>query len=138
MKHFTPEQYLKIDIANCFGLDKKTWQERLDWFDNNESRLESLVEEADEPACFYAGMKAWYKYQSGEPIGYTVGLDATSSGIQIFSVLSRDRKAAKLCNVLPRNDKVEHRENIYETIQKAIGIQNIDKTAVKKAIMTLN
>lgn len=136
MHKFTPEQYLKIDIANSFGLDKKTWQERIDWFDKNESRLESLVGQADEPACFYAGMKAWYKYQSGESIGYAIGLDATSSGIQIFSVLSRDKKAAKLCNVLPRVDGKEHRENIYNTIQESIGVEGIDKTAVKKAIMT--
>ena len=136
MKHFTPEQYLKIDIANTFGLDKKTWQERIHWFDANESRLESLVEKADEPACFYAGMKAWYKYQSGQPIGYAIGLDATSSGIQIFSVLSRDKKAAKLCNVLPREEGKEHRENIYKTIYDSLGLENIDMIYVKKAIMT--
>lgn len=136
MHKFTPEQYLKIDIANSFGLDKKTWQERIDWFDVNESRLESLVEKADEPACFYAGMRAWYKHQSGMPIGYAIGLDATSSGIQIFSVLTRDKKAAKLCNVIPRNDSVEHRENIYNTIYEMLGLECIDKTAVKKAIMT--
>lgn len=136
MKYFTPEQYLKIDIANSFGLDKKTWQERIDWFDANESRLESLVEKADEPACFYAGMKAWYKHQSGQPIGYAIGLDATSSGIQIFSVLSRDKKAAKLCNVLPREEGKEHRENIYKTIYDILGLENIDMSYVKKAIMT--
>lgn len=136
MKHFTSEQYLKIDIANSFGLDKKTWQERIDWFDSNESRLESLVKEADEPACFYAGIKAWYKYQSGEPIGYAVGLDATSSGIQIFSVLTRDRKAAMLCNVLPRYENKEQRENIYKTIYDMLNLEGLEMASVKKAIMT--
>lgn len=136
MHKFTPEQYLKIDIANSFGLDKKIWNERLDWFAKNESNLESLVSKADEPACFYAGMKAWYKYQSGEPIGYAIGLDATSSGIQIFSVLTRDRKAAKLCNVLPRFEDKEQRENIYKTIYDMLNLDGLEMASVKKAIMT--
>ena len=36
---FTPLQYLKIDVANSFGLDRKDWDERLAWFDQHEAQL---------------------------------------------------------------------------------------------------
>ena len=35
MQIFTPKEYLKIDIANSYGLDTKTWDERISWFDDN-------------------------------------------------------------------------------------------------------
>ena len=35
MQHFTGTQYLQIDVANCYGLDRLTWQERLDWFESS-------------------------------------------------------------------------------------------------------
>lgn len=77
---FTGKQYLQIDIASNFGLDKKSWNDRLSWFQKNEPKLEELLQEAKEPALFYAGVKAWREVQAGKPTGYMISLDATSSG----------------------------------------------------------
>ena len=46
----------------------------------NESRLDTLVKQAEEPALFFAGITAWKKVCNGEPTGYPISLDATSSG----------------------------------------------------------
>ena len=52
MTQFTGMEYLMIDVANNFGLGKKDWSERLDWFKANEGKLESLVKSAEEPALY--------------------------------------------------------------------------------------
>jgi hypothetical protein len=135
---FTGREYLKIDIANNFGLDKKQWDERIAWFDENEADLHNLINKADEPALFYAGIKAWEDVKAGNPIGYMISLDATSSGLQLLAALTSDRKAAKLCNVVNNGDqRMDAYTAIYGEMLGAIGESSkISRDQCKDAIMT--
>lgn len=134
---FTGREYLKIDIANNYGLDKMTWDQRIAWFDMNEYQLEAIVDRAAEPALFFAGTRAWRDVQAGRPIGYMISLDATSSGLQILAALTGDRSAAQLCNVVDTGDRQDAYTNIYNIMLQEIG-QNakIKRDDVKQAIMT--
>lgn len=138
MQLFDGKTYLKIDIANNFGLDKKTWQERIDWFDRNEHRLMEVLPQADEPALYYAGVQAWNATKAGKPSGYPISLDATSSGLQILAALTGDRKAAELCNVV--NVRDERRDGytvIYQAMLEVVGESaKITREKTKDAIMT--
>lgn len=137
MQEFTGTQYLKIDIANSFGLDKKLWDERLDWFDSNESKLDSLIKQAEEPALYFAGVQAWQRTKAGKGIKYPISLDATCSGIQILAALTGDRKAASLCNVVDTGKREDAYTSIYEFMCEEIGdTAKIDRKETKKAIMT--
>lgn len=131
-------EYLKIDIASNFGLDKKTWNERIDWYNQNESKLESLIKKADTPALFYAGMNAMKKAKAGEPSGYPISLDATSSGLQILACLTGDRKAAELCNVINTGKRQDAYTVIYHRMLDKIGGQVgvIKRDDTKQAILT--
>lgn len=137
MQTFTPSQYLKIDIASQFGHDKMTWDDRIQWFDDNKDSLMSLKDKADNPALFYAGMLAWQAFEKGEPSGYPISLDATSSGLQILAVLTGDRQAARLCNVIDTGNREDAYTAVYEYM---LGIINetgkISRDMTKKAIMT--
>lgn len=134
---FTPIQYLKIDIANSYGLDKLSWNKRLEWFDANEPDLASLIDKAKEPALFFAGIKAYYSALKGEPIGYMISLDATASGLQILSVMTGDRKAAELCNVVDTDDRRNAYEIVYDEMCYRIGdTSKISLDDAKQAIMT--
>ncbi|AUV59092.1 hypothetical protein [Escherichia phage PMBT57] len=143
MQTFTAREYLKIDIANNYGLDKEDWDDRIAWFDKNENNLLNLVREAEEPALFYAGVKAWMDVKEGKPIGYPVALDATSSGLQILACLTGDRRAAELCNVVNYRDesgKVKRRDAytvIYNKMLNTLGKgARIKRNDCKQAIMT--
>lgn len=134
---FTGKDYLKIDIAGSFGLDKKTWDERIAWFDANEENLHSMIEQADEPALFYAGVRAWEAAKADKPSGYPISLDATSSGIQILSALAGDRKAAEICNVVDTGTRRDAYTDLYQVMVNALGEEaKIDRKLTKQAIMT--
>lgn len=134
---FTAQQYLKIDIANNFGMDKSDWQPRLDWFDKHEHELLSLVPAAEEPALFYAGVKAWEEMKAGQPIGYMISLDGTSSGLQLLACLTGDRAAARLCNVVSTGHREDAYNGIYKTMLKDLGGNGqISRGMTKDAIMT--
>jgi len=132
MQTFSPENWLKIDIASNFGLEKQTWEDRVDWVDENEAILEDFVEKADNPAMFYAGVEAYRKTQDGQAIGYPISLDATASGAQILSVLVGCKKSAELCNVVDTGN----REDFYTNIYSAMNHSSLKREDVKQAIMT--
>lgn len=137
MQLFTPIQYLQIDIANNFGLDHLDWDDRLNWFKENENELEQLTHKAEEPALFFAATRAYRMAAEGLPIGYTISLDATSSGLQLLAVLTGDPKAAKLCNVLNTGHRKDAYTGLYERMLEIIGdTSKITRKDTKQAIMT--
>jgi hypothetical protein len=137
MQTFTPREYLKIDIANNFGLDKLTWHERIRWFDQHESQLDDLTSGAKEPALFYAGIKAWRDVLAGRPIGYMVSLDATSSGLQLLAALTGDPFAAQICNVVDTGSREDAYTVVYNRMLQRIGdTAKISRDDTKDAIMT--
>ena len=69
-----------IDIANNFGLDHEDWVDRLIWFQLNKDDLMSQLEQAEEPALFYAGVQAYHNAMLGNINTYPISLDATCSG----------------------------------------------------------
>lgn len=134
---FTGREYLKIDIANSFGLSKLSWQDRISWFDQNEQQLPALTSQAKEPALFYAGLKAYENVMAGQPTGFMVSLDATSSGLQLLAALTGDRSAAELCNVVDTGKREDAYQNIYnQMLQVTQETANIKPEDVKQAIMT--
>jgi DNA-directed RNA polymerase len=87
MQLFRPLDYLKIAIANHYGLDKKTWDERLSWFNNigvcaikDATFAAKLFNEASEPMQFIKMCNQYYKAMNNELVDGLVGLDSTASG----------------------------------------------------------
>jgi hypothetical protein len=137
MQTFTPREYLMIDIANSYGLDKLDWNLRIDWFKQNEDKLMSLLDTAKTPALYYAGVKAWQNVLDGKATGYPISLDGTSSGLQILAALTCDRSAALLCNVLDSGSRENAYTGIYQAMLDKLGeTGHINPDEVKQAIMT--
>lgn len=136
MQEFTPLEYIKIDIASNFGLDKETWDTRLEWFAENEPKLEQMVLEAEEPALFFAGVEAYRKAERGQPIKYPISLDATASGAQILALLAGWERSAVLSNVIDSGDRLDFYSEITKLInQYADGDVKISRKDAKDAIM---
>lgn len=141
MQTFTGTEYLKIDIANNFGLDKELFEDRLAWFTNNEHRLEHLVKEAEEPALFYAGVLAYRDTQKGIPTGYMVTLDACSSGLQLMAAMTGCRTTAMYTGLINTGKRPDIYTSGFHELKAVceendIPLMDIERKHTKKAIMT--
>ena len=137
MMQFTGKEYLMIDVAGNFGLDNKDWDVRLQWFKDHEHCLWDMHKEAKEPALYFAAVQAWEDTLAGKSSGYPISLDATCSGLQILSVLTGDRSAASLCNVVSTGKREDAYTTIYEYMVEELGEQGkIKRDQTKQAILT--
>ena len=152
MQVFTGIDYLKIDVANNFGLDKVTYQERIDWFNSNinfspESTLTDIIEwihihEPKEPELFFASAKAYVDYLNEVPSGYMISFDATASGIQIMSAVSGDYTGMLGTNLVDSNTRYDVYTELFEiTKERFKGIYkedlSIERDRIKAAIMVM-
>ncbi len=120
--------WLKVALANARGYDKLPYDERIDYVNENlneilrcvESPLEttSFWTEADEPLMFLSGCKALSDALKGELVYYPVPLDATCSGIQIYSGLLMDEEGARAVNVI--NNESGRPADIYKEVADVV------------------
>ena len=80
LQQFTGWQYLLIDLANQFGLDKEVFEKRIAWAETNLHCLEELEDQAETQPLYMKAVRAIRKAQQGLPTGHMVGVDATCSG----------------------------------------------------------
>jgi hypothetical protein len=137
MLTFTGCEYLLIDCANNYGMDKEIFQDRIDWAKKNLDKLESLIPSADEPVMFAKSVIAIRCVQRGEATGHLVELDATTSGIQIMSAITGCLQGATWTNLIDP----DHRYDCYTEVFKAmlVTLNNIScpitREQAKNAIM---
>jgi len=136
MLNFTPKDFLYSEIAGRFGKDKNSWDDRLLWTLLNIEQLEELTAEAKEPILYQAAVQALRDVQAGEPTGYPVMFDCSASGMQLLSILTGDRNAARICNVIGQSF-IDPYMHLHGSMQERLGTsETIERDPVKKAIMT--
>lgn len=104
---YNPMQYLAIDIANHFGLDKKEYEDRIQWVKDNQTRLEDLIPDADEPILYSKAVNAFRMSQKGVATGHTVALDAVCSGLQIMSAVMGCERGMALTGLIHPNRRTD-------------------------------
>ena len=135
MKTFTPFEYLLIDVANQYGLDKKLYEQRIAWGQENLDKLETLVDKAETPNMYWKAVDAVRCAQAGIPIGHLVGFDSAASGIQLLSVCSRCVVGMMNTGVL-NDESRTGAPDIYTTATKVMNRESYVRKAVKNALMT--
>lgn len=118
-------QWLAMDVARSYGLDKATWSKRLQWTLDNPG----FQQGAKEPFLYKSAWEALQKAQAGQPIDHLISLDATASGIQCLSLMAQDSASAEAVNL-----GTEVVNNPYRRVKEHMG--NYDYERVKKALMT--
>jgi len=116
---------LAIHGANCYGYDKASMQERVDWVEENQDRILQAAtdpigdlwwaKEADDPWSFLAFCREWWGfYQDGyDHVSYIpIAKDGSCSGLQHFSAALRDPEGGSAVNLIPSDRPAD----IYQTV----------------------
>jgi hypothetical protein len=137
MQTYSAFEYLCIDIANQYGLDKALFPDRITWVLDNINRLEYLDTPKKERPLYLKAVQTLRKTQYSEPTGHLVGLDACCSGMQIMSVLSGCVEGCKATNLINTGE----RRDAYTEVTKAAAIElgeaiHVTRADIKEAQMT--
>lgn len=138
MKTFTGWQYLLIDVANAYGLDKKKFEERIEWAEANLGTLETLVDAADSKPLFLKAVMAIRKAQAGVPSGHLVGFDAVCSGMQLMSVMTGCEAGARATGLIDPDVRSDAYSSVTEAMNELLGGMgvNVPRKDAKNATMT--
>lgn len=137
MQKFDGLEYMYIALANHYGHDKCTWEDRLDWGkDNHESILLHPSDYADaaEPMLMYKTAREINVVKATGQSTYLMGIDATASGLQVFAALTGCHATARNVNLVYTCE----REDIYRKVAITMRSHGADVTRddVKKPLMT--
>ncbi|MRN79480.1 DNA-directed RNA polymerase, partial [Brucella sp. 10RB9210] len=120
--------WLAVHGANCFGVDKVPFEERVAWVKDHEDLITSAAvdplgclwwTEADSPWCFLAFCFEWNDVicDGGEHISHLpVALDGSCNGLQHFSAMLRDPVGGAAVNLLPS----EKPQDIYKSVADVV------------------
>ena len=140
MQEFSGKDSIKIAIANAYGLDKKTWDIRLEFTElfitENEIAQEILTCDADEPLLMQKAINALRDAEAGIPTGYIMGLDATSSGIQIMSCLTGCERGARNSNLIDTGKREDAYSIATEAMNRYVTVDT-SRADMKEALMTV-
>jgi DNA-directed RNA polymerase len=151
---------LMLHTANKWGIDKKSREERLHWIESNTEEIKcsgndpyssDMWMKADDPFAFQAACKELANFWS-RGFGYVshlpIGMDATTQGLQIYSLLLRDPVAAAATNVLPNDSPADPYQAVADKVIDSLISSNseyakpllslgIDRSTTKRQTMTL-
>ena len=139
---YSQAQWVLIDAASQFGLDKKPFDTRLEFGRGLVAKLKNTdltttaikkelateIADADEPEMFCKALLTIKDILEGRENGHLIGLDAASSGPQLLSVLGGCLVGMSNTGVL--GDNVP---DLYTTIYKEMDNDALTRTQVKKA-----
>ena len=146
--------YVKLYVANVYGLNKLSRRNRIKWFDTNINEILDLLLNnieifnnkylinAKEPAQFISCLFEYKDYVENKisDIRTPILFDATCSGIQHLSALTTDLEISKLVNLIELNK--DEASDFYEFCIKNIklNIENLPEEdyILKNKILKLN
>lgn len=139
MKMYSGFEYLLIDTANAFGLDKKLFEERIQWGRDNLDQLETLYPQADSKNLYAKAVLAIRKAQAHVPTGHMVGVDAICSGAQMMSVLTGCVEGCKATGLIDMGVRPDAYTSVTNAMQGLLGnLLSVSRQDAKDAVMTLN
>lgn len=142
------EEWLAIHVANCFGVDKVSYDERVAWVRENEKQIIAWAQEplndlgwadadgGDSAFQFLAACKEWAayrKYGKGYLSRLPVRVDGTCNGLQHLSALLRDYSGGEATNLVPSDTPSDIYKDVGKVVQRKLEILGDPSVMERKA-----
>lgn len=153
-------RWLKIHLANCYGVDKVGFDDRVKWAEENEPMILAVAN--DPLGCdewhkgdpktawqFLAACFAWADYKAGNlECRVPVMLDGTCSGIQHYAALLRDSASGAAVNLVPADKPGDLYADVAVKVMEILSTSTepfarqwyewkIDRKITKRSVMVL-
>jgi DNA-directed RNA polymerase len=132
-------KWFKINGANRFGVDKVSFEERLQWVDDNDEAIRAWAhdplshsgwDEADSPLQFLAWCKEYAQWRAS-PANFVsripVGLDGSCNGLQHFSAMLRDSVGGRATNLTPADRPNDIYQQVASVVQAKLTALKMDQ-----------
>lgn len=138
---FTGWEYLCIDAANHFGMDKELFETRIEFIQNNIDNLEAIADQAEEPDLFRKSIMVIDRARRGIPVGHIVHFDACCSGVQLMSALTGCIAGAYNTGMIDPRARMDAYSNTTAEMNKILlesghATITVPRKDVKQAVMT--
>ena len=154
------EHWLMVHIANTFGVDKVSNEERVQWTKAHELQIAMTVanpydsswwRDADSPWQFLAACVEWEIYkQSGEGENFitqlVINMDGTCNGLQHYSAMLRDEIGGKATNLVPSDTPADIYTEVLDVLRTKLEadggdmaktwMPHLERKLVKPQVMT--
>ena len=151
--------WLAVHIANLFGIDKVSFEERVQWvLDNTDRLMDSAMNPldgarfwctADDPWCALAACFEWTGFQIEGPEYVShlpIAMDGSCSGIQHFSAMLRDTEGGRAVNLRPSKQPSDIYTEVLNVTKDLLAknseplakvwLDRVDRKIVKRPCMT--
>lgn len=156
------DRWLKIHMANSYGNDKISLDDRVKWTEDNEvaimmiakdpMSMRSAWETADAPWQYLAACFEYARYKaSGEGENFistlAVGLDGSCNGIQHLASIVKDEVAGEQVNLIPSDKPSDVYQEVADVVERNIANMKdtyanmwkgkVSRKIVKQPVMTV-
>ena len=156
------DRWLKIHMANSYGNDKISLDDRVKWAEDNEMSFlmiaqdpmtnRSMWETTDSPWQYLASCFEYARYKfSGEGKNFVsnlaVGLDGSCNGIQHLASIVKDEVAGKQVNLVPSDKPSDVYQEVADVVERNIANMKdtyanmwkgkVSRKIVKQPVMTV-
>ena len=148
------EYWLAFHVANTYGKDKETMENRVKWTRDNLDLVSAIAqdplatvniwghEDVAEPWCFLAACIEYHACviaKTKETSGLPVGIDATCSGLQHLAAMTLCGSTAQMVNVVPTPHPSDCYREVAEVSKKYLDKKYhswMNRKVTKRTVMT--
>jgi DNA-directed RNA polymerase, mitochondrial len=122
--------WLKVHLANCYGYDKVSYDDRVQWCDSNMEHIRQSAEDPINYRWWAQGDKPWQTLAAclevatatPESITYLpIQKDGSCNGLQHFSAMGLDEVGARAVNLIPSDSPNDVYQQVADRVNALIS-----------------